>query len=194
MSSGEAGSRKSRTPVTTRRGDGGYTSLWGGEEVAKYDLRPEAYGTIDEATAVLGQARVATVHEPIRRHLLRLQNDLFRVMSELASGKGKAGEISVDAGLVADIEARVAEVRDQCDLPEMFVIPATLTSATLDLARTVIRRAERVVARLLHEGVIDNPETLRYLNRASDLVFVLARLEERLSGVTYQTISAADLE
>lgn len=185
--------RKTRTPITTRRGDGGYTSLWGGEEVAKYDGRPSAYGTIDEASAVLGMARTSTRHDELRKEVLRLQNDLYRVMSELAAGSAHSGEIAVSAELVAEIESRIARVRDQCDLPEMFTIAATSTSATLDLARTVIRRAEREVARLTHEHVIDNPQTLRYLNRASDLAFVLARWEEKLDGVPYQTISKKDL-
>ena len=84
-------------------------------------------------------------------------------------------------------------MRDACDLPQMFIIPSTETSAVLDLARTIIRRAERLVARMLHEGLTTNPDTLRYLNRASDLAFVLARWEEKLDGVEYRTISAADL-
>lgn len=185
--------KKSRTPITTRRGDGGYTSLWGGEEVAKYDGRPSAYGTIDEATAVLGIARAGTRHDEVRREIVRLQNDLFRLMSELAAGSAHSGEIAVTTEQVGGIEARIARVRDACDLPEMFVIAATQVSATLDLARTVIRRAEREVARLLHANVISNPETLRYLNRASDLAFVLSRWEEKLDGVPYQTISKEDL-
>ncbi|HEY8741184.1 MAG TPA: cob(I)yrinic acid a,c-diamide adenosyltransferase [Candidatus Dormibacteraeota bacterium] len=186
--------KKTRTPVTTRRGDGGYTSLWGGEEVAKYDGRPTAFGTLDEATAVLGMARTATRHAEMRLEILRLQNDLFRLMSELASGSAHSGEIAVGPGQVAEIEVRIVRIRDACQLPEMFTIAATPTSATLDLARTVIRRAEREVARLVHDHVIDNPETLRYLNRASDLAFVLARWEEKLDGVAYLTISKADLE
>jgi cob(I)alamin adenosyltransferase len=186
--------KKTRTPVTTRRGDGGYTSLWGGEEVAKYDGRPTAFGTIDEATAALGLARTGTHHDEVRAEVLRLQNDLFRLMSELASGSAHSGEIAVTTDQVAAIEARIVRVRDACELPEMFVIAATPTSAALDLARTIIRRAEREVARLLHENVISNPETLRYLNRASDLAFVLSRWEEKLDGVPYQTISKGDLD
>jgi cob(I)alamin adenosyltransferase len=185
--------RKTRTPVTTRRGDGGYTSLWGGEEVAKYDPLPNAFGVIDEATAILGMARTATAHREVRQELLRLQNDLFRLMSELASGSAHSGEIAVTTAQVAEIEARIVRVRDACDLPEFFTIAATRNSAVLDLARTVIRRAEREVARLVHEGVVANVEALRYLNRASDLAFVLARYEEKLDGVPYQTISKADL-
>ena len=185
---------KTRTPITTRRGDGGYTSLWGGEEVPKYDPRTEATGTLDEATAVLGQARTGSSHEYVRGHIAQLQNDLFRLMAELSSSGTKAGEHSITTAQVADIEARIVEVRDKCDLPEMFVVAATPNSATLDVARSVIRRAERGVARLLHDGVISNAEALRYLNRASDLAFVLARVEEMLDGVPYQTISAANLE
>ena len=185
--------KKTRTPITTRRGDGGYTSLWGGEEVPKYDLRPEAYGTVDEAGAILGQARTLTTHPVVRKETLRLQNDLFRMMSELAAGKAKVGEVAVTPKEVEDIEKRIFAIRDVLTLPEMFVVSATPTAATLDVARTVIRRAERVVARMLHEGVIANGDLLRMLNRASDLAFLLARLEEQTDGVAYLTISAKDL-
>jgi cob(I)alamin adenosyltransferase len=185
--------KKTRTPITTRRGDGGYTSLWGGDEVPKYDPRPEAYGTLDEASAILGQARTGTRHDKVRKEVLRLQNDIFRLMSELASGRAKAGDVSVGGDQVADIEQRIGAIRELCQLPEMFVISATPNSATLDVARTVIRRAERIVARLVHEGVVTNGDLLPYLNRASDLAFLLARLEEQLSGVPYLTISADDL-
>ncbi len=186
--------KKTRTPVTTRRGDGGYTSLWGGDEVPKYDPRPEAYGTLDEAGAFVGLARAQTRHSEVRKEALRLQNDLFRLMTELASGGVKAGEYSIGVDNISDIEARITRVREACDLPEMFTISATPTSAVFDVARTVIRRGERLVVRMLHDGLIDNPETVRFLNRASDLAFVLARYEEKLDGVPYQTISSKDLE
>ncbi|MFN2464013.1 MAG: cob(I)yrinic acid a,c-diamide adenosyltransferase [Candidatus Dormibacteria bacterium] len=185
--------KKTRTPVTTRRGDGGFTSLWGGEEVAKYDGLPTAYGTVDEATALLGLARTSTRHERVRTELEQLQADLFRLMSELASGSAHSGEIAMNTVHVAAVEARIVSIRDACDLPEFFTVAATPNSAALDIARTVIRRAEREVARLLHEGAISNGDTLRYLNRASDLVFVLSRYEEKLDGVEYQTISRQDL-
>jgi cob(I)alamin adenosyltransferase len=186
--------KKSRTPVTTRRGDGGYTSLWGGDEVPKYDPRLEAVGTIDEAGALIGEARTLTRHAEVRKEALRLQNDLYRLMSELAAGAVHSGDYSIGAENVLDIEARIARVRDIADLPEMFTISATSTSAVFDVARTVIRRAERGVARMLHDKQIANPEALRFLNRASDLAFLLARFEEKLTGVPYQTISATDLE
>jgi len=194
MSEGKMATKKTRTPVTTRRGDGGYTSLWGGEEVAKYDGLPTAYGTVDEATAVLAVARTGTAHAEIRGELEHLQEDLFRLMSELASGSAHSGEVAMTAEHVRAVELRVERVRDACDLPQFFTIAATPNSAVLDLARTVIRRAEREVARLLHEGVISNPDTLRYLNRASDLAFVLSRYEEKLDGVPFQTISKKDLD
>lgn len=186
--------KRTRTPVTTRRGDGGYTSLWGGEEVAKYDPRPEAYGTLDEATAILGQARTQTRHHAVQEELLSLQRDLFRMMSVLAAGSARTDAVTFGEAQVQDIEARIVRIRDTLDLPAMFVIAATPNSATIDVARTVIRRAERTVARMVHEGVIDNRDTLRFLNRASDLAFVLARLEERSDGVPYLTIGAGDLE
>jgi cob(I)alamin adenosyltransferase len=186
--------KKSRTPVTTRRGDGGYTSLWGGDEVPKYDARVEATGILDEACSMVGQARTMTSHAEVRKEALRLQNDLYRLMSELSAGTAHAGEFAVGPENVTDIEARIVAVRDASDLPEMFTISATPTSAVFDVARTVIRRAERGVARMLHEGLIQNAEAVRFLNRASDLAFVLARYEEKLDGVPYQTISAKDLE
>ena len=186
--------KKTRTPVTTRRGDGGYTSLWGGDEVPKYDPRPEAYGTIDEASAILGQARTQTRHAEIRNQVLRLQNDLFRLMSELAAGTARTGEYAIGPENVVDIESRISEVREACELPEMFTISATPTSAVLDVARTVIRRAERLVVRMLHDGLVQNEDTVRFLNRASDLAFLLARYEEKLDGVPYQTIGARDLD
>src|ERR1700737_2343975 len=125
--------KKTRTPVTTRRGGGGYTSLWGGDEVPKYDARPEAFGTIDEASAVLGQARTQTRHAEIRKEILRLQNDLFRLMSELAAGTARLGEHSIGPDNVLDIDSRITRVRDACELPEMFTISATPTSAVLDV-------------------------------------------------------------
>jgi cob(I)alamin adenosyltransferase len=187
-------SRRTKTPITTRKGDSGHTHLWSGERVSKYDLRVEAGGSIDEAAAVLGQARTGTRHEEVRAQLLQLQNDLFLVMSELSWTKDEGRQLRVGEELVADAEDRIAMVRDQCDLPASFVIAATPNSATLDVARTVIRRAERTVTRMVHEGVIDNPNLLKYLNRASDLAFLLARWEEKLDGVPYHTISAADVE
>src|ERR1700694_3397363 len=99
--------KKTRTPVTTRRGDGGYTSLWGGDEVPKYDPRPEAYGTVDEASAVLGEARTQTRHAEVRDQVLRLQNDLFRLMSELAAGTAKTGEDAIGPGNVGGTETRI---------------------------------------------------------------------------------------
>src|ERR1700682_5731321 len=186
--------KKTRTPVTTRRGDGGYTSLWGGDEVPKYDPRPEAFGTIDEASAVLGQARTQTRHDEVRKEILRLQDHLFRLIAELAAGNARTGEYHIGPENIVDIEARITRVRDACTLPEMFTISATPTSAVLDVARTVIRRAERLVVRMLHDGLIQNADSVRFLNRASDLAFVLARYEEKLDGAPYQTISARDLE
>jgi cob(I)alamin adenosyltransferase len=185
---------KTRTPVTTRRGDGGYTSLWGGDEVPKYDPRPDAYGTVEEATAFLGMARLATRHAEIRRELTALHLELYRVMTDLASGKVHKGELAVTEAHVLAIDSRIERIRDVCELPALFVVPATHNSAVLDVARTVVRRSERLVARLVHDGVIENVQVLKFLNRVSDLLFVLARWEEKLDGVPYQTISASDLE
>jgi cob(I)alamin adenosyltransferase len=169
--------------VTTRDGDGGYTGLLGSERVPKYDARIEALGAIDEATSALGLARAATTDEKIRGIVLEQQRVLYRLMAEVATTPEAAGKIKIASIGPADVEQteRTSEdLKRQVEIGNQFVIPGeTLAGATLDVARTVVRRAERQVARLVHNGDIVNAETLRYLNRLSDLVFILARFAER---------------
>src|SRR5258708_36435894 len=128
-----AARKKTRPPETTGRGYGGYTSLWGGDEVPKYDPRVEATGILDEAGALVGQARTMTQHAIVRKETLRLQNDLYRLMSEISAGEAHTGEFSINAGNVTDIEARIERIRDAAELPAMFTISATPTAAVLDV-------------------------------------------------------------
>jgi len=174
-----------RAKVTTRTGDQGYTGLIGKERVPKWDPRPDTFGTLDEATSALGIARAVTQNARVRELILSLQRELYLLMAELAlSPEAYAGsQFKITEAHVAELERVSEELKSEVEIGNVFVIPGeTLPSATLDLARTVVRRGERLAAHLFHDGVITNQEVLRYLNRLSDLLFVLARYEEAQAG------------
>jgi cob(I)alamin adenosyltransferase len=169
--------------IYTRKGDDGTTSLWYGGRVAKADPRPEAYGTIDEAASALGVARALCGFEDseLAGDILRLQDDLFIAAAELATAP-EASERLVDgvSRVTPEMTAELEEVIDRhmarVELPPKFVIPGgTQLSAQLDLARAVIRRAERRVVALDREEPLASDELRRFLNRASDAAFAMAR-------------------
>ena len=167
--------------VATKAGDGGYTGLLGGERVPKWDPRPETFGTLDEATSALGLARALATEPPVREAIHDCQRDLYLLMAELATPPENYDKLGyrVTAEHVAKVERQLEDFRGRVAIGNRFIIPgATVPGAALDLARTIVRRAERDAARLAHEGGVANPAILRYLNRLSDLVFVLARVEE----------------
>jgi cob(I)alamin adenosyltransferase len=174
--------------VTTGTGDDGYTNLLDGNRIPKYDPRPEVLGTIDEATSALGLARALTADVEIQALIVHLQRDLYAVMGEIATPKEHrdAVGIQVKAEQTQWLEKTEEDLKTRAEIPNKFVIPGdTADGAALDVARTIIRRAERLAAKLLHEGIIVNPEVIRYLNRCSDVVFILARvLEVRAGGST----------
>ena len=164
--------------IYTRTGDQGETGLFGGARVPKDDIRVESYGTVDEANAAIGVALSTGKSPGIRRVLEDVQADLFTLGAELASTPDKTVNTGVDLLDDADIERFEHEIDAlERDLPELksFVLPGgSPQAARLHLARTTCRRAERgVVALAAHEAV--RPEILRYLNRLSDLLFVMAR-------------------
>ena len=174
-----------RAKVTTRTGDEGYTGLIGKERVPKWDPRPDTFGTLDEATSALGIARAVTQNARVRELILSLQRELYLLMAELALSPEAYAEsqFKITEEHVAGLERVSEELKNEVEIGNVFVIPGeTLPGAALDLARTVVRRGERLAARLFHEGVITNQEVLRYLNRLSDLLFVLARYEEAQAG------------
>ena len=172
--------------VTTGTGDTGYTGLLGSERVAKYDPRPDTFGTVDEATSALGLARATTLDPKVKEIIYRIQNELYLLMGELATtpeNYEKMG-LRMTAEHVQWLEQVEESLKQEVEIPNKFVIPGdTLDGAALDLARTIIRRAERMAVKLLHDGVIQNGEVIRYLNRLSDLVFILARYIEVKSSL-----------
>jgi cob(I)alamin adenosyltransferase len=174
--------------VTTGTGDTGYTGLLGDQRVPKYHPRPETFGTVDEATSALGLARAYARDERVREVILHTQRDLYVLMAELATLPEHLDAIGVRITVehVQWLERTEEELKAEVEIPNQFIIPGdSLDGAALDLARTIIRRAERLTAKLLHDGVIGNAQCQRYLNRLSDLIFILARYTEaKQSGST----------
>ena len=168
--------------IYTRSGDDGTTGLLYGGRVPKDDPATDAYGTTDEAVAVLGLARSLTHDEALVTELLALQRELFVVGADLTTNpreraKLQEGVSLVTAAMVQGLEDRIDALVAERPLPEVFVVPgANPSSAALDVARSVIRRAERQVIALERDASRQvNAEVRRYLNRLSDLLFVLAR-------------------
>ena len=149
--------------------------------MAKSDLVTEAYGTTDEAVAMLGLARALCEDEPLAGDILVLQRELFVAGADLAANpkarkKLDPGVSLVTASMVERLERRIDELVERRPLPDTFIVPgANPASAALDVARSVVRRAERQVVALERAEREVNPEVRRYLNRLSDLLFVLAR-------------------
>jgi len=175
----------------TRTGDDGYTGLLGDVRVPKYAPRPEAYGTVDELSAALGLARAAARAGRSRDILLQVQRQLYQMMTELAATPGAAARFErITSTHVGELERLTDELGTQIELPKDFVVPGdTPAGAALDLARTIARRAERLIVRMVHAGELDNPEVMRYLNRLSSLLFVLARFEDAAAGVGAATLA-----
>lgn len=172
--------------VTTGTGDTGYTGLLGEQRVPKYDPRPDTFGTVDEATSALGLARALSKDQRVKDIIYRIQHELYLLMGELATppeNYEKMG-LRMTAEHVQRLEQIEEELKREVEIPNKFIIPGdTLDGAALDLARTIIRRAERMAVKLLHDEVIQNKEVIRYLNRLSDLVFILARYIEVKSSL-----------
>ncbi|HZV49188.1 MAG TPA: cob(I)yrinic acid a,c-diamide adenosyltransferase [Candidatus Dormibacteraeota bacterium] len=165
-------------------GDDGSTGLLGGGRASKDDLRIEAYGTVDEASSALGLARSLSSSPEVREIVEGLQRGLYRLGAELATNPARAGRfVTTSARDVAELERITARLEAEVTMPDEFILPgATPASGALDLARAIVRRAERRCVTLVREGGLGNLEVRRYLNRLSLLLFVLARYEEDRSG------------
>jgi cob(I)alamin adenosyltransferase len=197
--------RRLDSKVATGRGDDGSTGLlFGGDRIQKDDLRTEAYGTIDEAVAVLGQARAELGIKAqygalnaglsgLSEVILRFQRELFVVGAELATNPNAwdrlvDGQTKVSRAMVEGVEDVLRDMESHITMPHEFVVPGeTLTSAALEVARTVLRRAERRAVTLGREGLIPGEHLLPYLNRLADLLWVLARAAEQAEARTATT-------
>ncbi len=171
--------------IATRTGDAGHTGLMYNRRVAKSHPRVEAYGSVDELNAALGLARAHSEVPFVRDNLLLVQHDLVTLMGELATGVEdlpryvKDGFGLVTPELTAKLDRWVAEIEAQSISFKGWATPgATVCSAALDVARTTCRRAERRVVVIHEAGQLENPEVIIYLNRLSDLLWLLARWVE----------------
>lgn len=163
--------------IYTRGGDAGETSLAGGKRVPKHELRVDTYGTVDEANALVGLARLHTNGETDEQ-LDRIQNDLFDLGADLARPQTKDSEdtgLRISAEQVTRLEIEIDLINGPLSPLTSFVLPGgTPAAAYLHAARTVVRRAERLSTALAEREIV-NPEAIKYLNRLSDHLFVLAR-------------------
>jgi cob(I)alamin adenosyltransferase len=169
--------------IYTKKGDDGTTSLWYGGRVPKHHARTDAYGTLDEASSTLGLARAlcGPGEAELAADILRLQDYIFIAGAELATAPEAAGRLEdgvsrTTAAMVAELEALIDRYMSEVELPPQFVIPGgNQLSAQLDVARTVIRRAERRISELAEAGELADETVIHFVNRASDLVFAMAR-------------------
>jgi cob(I)alamin adenosyltransferase len=181
--------------IYTRKGDDGTTSLWYGGRVPKTDVRTEAYGSLDEANSALGVARSLCKRDEqadLCETILALQRNLFVAGVELATAPEAAerlegGVSRITDEMVESVEADIDRYMSQVDLPPHFVIPGgTELSAALDVARSAIRRAERRVVELRNADGLASDVVLRYINRASDLAFALARFTDEANPQIFE--------
>ncbi|MFI5259882.1 MAG: cob(I)yrinic acid a,c-diamide adenosyltransferase [Candidatus Limnocylindrales bacterium] len=206
----EAPAAAHASSIATKKGDDGTTGLlFGGDRIPKDDLRTEAYGTLDETVAALGLARAELA---VKRRLdalppaladlepliLRIQRELFVAGAELATdpiawGRLQDGTTRVSAAMVDGIETLLAEYESRIDVPKEFVVAGeTRASAALELARTVVRRAERRAVTLDRAGQVPGRHLLPYINRLADLLWVLARAAEQAEAHTATAARTTD--
>lgn len=180
--------------IYTKKGDDGTTSLWYGGRVPKHHGRTEAYGSLDEACSHLGVARALCDADEaeLAADILRLQDDLFVAGAELATAPEAAERLEdgisrTTEGMVAELEQRIDRYMSEVELPPQFVIPGgNRLSAQLDVARTVVRRAERAISGLAEEGELASETVIHFVNRASDLVYAMARFADVESPALFE--------
>ena len=168
----------------SRSGDDGYTGVLGEGRLPKSHPRLEALGSIDEASAALGLARAVSQSPQTTELLLAIQRDLYTVMAEVAASPENAPRFRIiNADRVTWLEQQIDLISTTLEIPREFTVSGnTLAGAALDLARTIVRRAERRLAELLHQGEMVNVELLRYINRLSSLCYVLEGTEDAAAG------------
>ena len=169
----------------TKFGDKGETSLLYGGRVSKADAHCQAYGATDETCSALGLARALSSDQRVREILERVQRELFQVGAELATDPNKYELFRlhfepISSEITDRLEGLIDDLQSEVFLPRSFIIPgASAPSAAIDLARTTVSRAEREAVKLDISGRLANKEILKYLNRLGDLLFILARYQDR---------------
>jgi len=179
------------TRFYTKKGDDGYTGLLGKGRAPKYDRRIETVGTIDEANAAIALARTLS-HDPQTVDIfIDVQKDLYHLMAEVTATSENAPTFrKINAERVSWLEEQIDAISAQVTIPDEFILPGdSQAGAAIDLARTIVRRAERFLARLVLAKKIDNRELLHYMNRLSSLCFVLELLENKVAGGNLATLA-----
>lgn len=182
MLSGVPARKSASARVVTRTGDGGETSLFGKARVRKTDPRIVALGDLDEAQSAIGVARAMSGKSLVGQQLLELQQGLYLAMAEVATPRSDLVRLKtrLDAAAVTQLESSLEALKARTPIEGRFVVPGEdPLSAALDHARTVVRRAERSVVQCVDGGEVSGEVVLPWLNRLSDLLFVLARSTER---------------
>lgn len=176
--------------IYTKTGDKGKTSLLGGERVSKTDARIWAYGTVDEANSHLGFAKSLIKDENTKKIIHEVQKDLFEVSAELASLGTKAYKKRINEGYTKKLENAIDEINKKVPPLTSFVVPGeTTVSGALDIARVVIRKAERYTYELVDQYEV-NEDLLSYLNRLSDYVFMVGRFVELVQNIADDNIES----
>lgn len=184
--------------IYTKTGDEGDTGLFFGGRVSKNDIRCIAYGAIDETVSALGLSRALCNTVKIKQMLFDIQNELFTVGAELATLRENYQQMShsykiVDQNMVMRIEQLIDVFDAEMELPPNFILPGTSSgSSAIDLARSVLRRSERAIVDLKSQGMLNNSQVLKYVNRLSDLLFMMARYEDK--DISFEVISGQKLD
>jgi cob(I)alamin adenosyltransferase len=182
--------------IYTRRGDDGSTGLFHGGRIAKDDAGPEAYGTVDEAVSALGIARAAATGS-LADQILDVQRELFVAAAELATAPERRGMLEpgvslTTSSMVVELESRIDAIESERGMPTEFVVPGgSPVAAALDLARSIVRRAERRSVTHVRQSAIEDTFVVPYLNRLADYLYMLARSAEA-SWVPSRTESEED--
>lgn len=170
--------------VTTKKGDTGRSSLLNKRRrVSKTNIRKEINGSLDETNAVLGLARVNCEIDKISKLILRIQEEIFMIGSEVAASPDDLGMLDyrIEARHVRRLERGMDSIEKRMPMPKNFVVAgATQVSAMLDIARTLVRKAERRAVEAREQGIIQSHQLMKYLNRLSDYIFTIARHYEFL--------------
>jgi len=177
----------------TTSGDDGTSGLLGKNRLPKDHPLFEAIGDIDEANAALGVARASSTKQEIKKIIISIQRDLSKLMAELVAAPENAERFRyIESNHTAWLENQIKEIGSGLNIPSEFIIPgSTLASAHMDMARVIVRRAERRMSSLFHQEILNNEEILRYMNRLSSLCFIL-ELWEIDGPLTTQTSSIND--